>query len=190
MKSYAASKYLQALMIHRTVQLLRSHFATSNTDEPHHIEVRVVEPGFVPATDLNRDSSWWARIVLQRLFPLLPFAFVQSLEVGARNIADALVKPLNSFQVEPAGAGAGAGAGTSSTGKGEKGVESATRADAQRDADPVGWESSECIDGVRVACVIKSGRKKALDGRVHADEKKRLSRWWPDVVQRSWPSVY
>ncbi|GAA6059659.1 hypothetical protein JCM10212_000046 [Sporobolomyces blumeae] len=73
---YAASKLAQTIAFHH----LKRRWSDSGTP----VEIVTVSPGFVPTTNLSRDSPWWARWLMRNVVYWLPFCSTE--EKGAARI--------------------------------------------------------------------------------------------------------
>lgn len=55
--------------------------------------------GFIPNTGLSRENPTLIRFLMSYILPYLPFlSFVESPQQGGENIAQAMTRPLHSFQ--------------------------------------------------------------------------------------------
>lgn len=95
------------------------------------------------------------------IFPYLPLPFVETLKQGADNIADAVSRPLDSFEW--------------------------SKSDTFGDPSSTTWDGHTVKDGVRTLMLAKRGAKAIPDERTQDEQLGQ--KWWPSVVQKQWERI-
>lgn len=96
-ETYAASKFLQMLGVRALRRRLEEDFEKRRVPRGR-VEVVVVQPGFVPQTQLCRESGLMTRLAMSYILPWAPFA--TSLEDAGTYIANACTIDLAPPQTE------------------------------------------------------------------------------------------
>jgi len=65
--------------LNQSIKAFTKHLADAGVEN---VSVVAICPGFIPATNLAREAPWLARVVLQKIIPLMPFAVSLSTGIG------------------------------------------------------------------------------------------------------------